>query len=239
MAAVRQWRVPVCDDVLPSRTCRCGVGRQLRRGHRSGLVSELRLLLHRANAFRPRRRRPRSGRFPPTQSRRRARTRPAADGSATADLHPAALCRSVGDWGVHTRHDGLIPAVHVCVGNDHHQLPRLPSPTPTASHRLGVQDARWRGDVLGRAGVFRVRDLDTYHRNRNRNRVGVVPAMVRAARRGLARHPAPAEPPQLWFSLPGRRGSSAARPRYGQACNENPRAAQTPKCGRRRASVSR
>lgn len=95
------------------------------------------------------------------------------------------------------------------------------------------------GDVLGRAGVFRVRDLDTYHRNRNRNRVGVVPAMVRAARRGLARHPAPAEPPQLWFSLPGRRGSSAARPRYGQACNENPRAAQTPKCGRRRASVSR
>lgn len=86
---------------------------------------------------------------------------------------------------------------------------------------------------------FRVRDLDTYHRNRNRNRVGVVPAMVRAARRGLARHPAPAEPPQLWFSLPGRRGSSAARPRYGQACNENPRAAQTPKCGRRRASVSR
>lgn len=185
------------------------------------------------------RRRPRSGRFPPTQSRRRARTRPAADGSATADLHPAALCRSVGDWGVHTRHDGLIPAVHVCVGNDHHQLPRLPSPTPTASHRLGVQDARWRGDVLGRAGVFRVRDLDTYHRNRNRNRVGVVPAMVRAARRGLARHPAPAEPPQLWFSLPGRRGSSAARPRYGQACNENPRAAQTPKCGRRRASVSR
>lgn len=105
VAAVRQWRVPVCDDVLPSRTCRCGVGRQLRRGHRSGLVSELRLLLHRANAFRPRRRRPRSGRFPPTQSRRRARTRPAADGSATADLHPAALCRSVGDWGVHTRHD--------------------------------------------------------------------------------------------------------------------------------------
>ncbi len=177
--------------------------------------------------------------FHQTQSRRRARTRPAADGSATADLHPAALCRSVGDWGVHTRHDGLIPAVHVCVGNDHHQLPRLPSPTPTASHRLGVQDARWRGDVLGRAGVFRVRDLDTYHRNRNRNRVGVVPAMVRAARRGLARHPAPAEPPQLWFSLPGRRGSSAARPRYGQACNENPRAAQTPKCGRRRASVSR
>lgn len=243
--AVVPWRQfasgesPVCDDVLPSRTCRCGVGRQLRRGHRSGLVSELRLLLHRANAFRPRRRRPRSGRFPPTQSRRRARTRPAADGSATADLHPAALCRSVGDWGVHTRHDGLIPAVHVCVGNDHHQLPRLPSPTPTASHRLGVQDARWRGDVLGRAGVFRVRDLDTYHRNRNRNRVGVVPAMVRAARRGLARHPAPAEPPQLWFSLPGRRGSSAARPRYGQACNENPRAAQTPKCGRRRASVSR
>lgn len=110
---------------------------------------------------------------------------------------------------------------------------------PQRSHRLGVQDARWRGDVLGRAGVFRVRDLDTYHRNRNRNRVGVVPAMVRAARRGLARHPAPAEPPQLWFSLPGRRGSSAARPRYGQACNENPRAAQTPKCGRRRASVSR
>ncbi len=40
------------------------------------------------------------------------------------------------------------------------------------------------------------------------------------------------------FHSPGRRGSSKARPRYGQACNEI-HAAQTPKCGRRRASVSR
>ena len=47
-----------------------------------------------------------------------------------------------------------VSVVHVRVGDDCRQLPRLPAPARAASCRLVLQDARRRGDVLGASSAF-------------------------------------------------------------------------------------
>ncbi|QNM59649.1 hypothetical protein XHV734_0811 [Xanthomonas hortorum pv. vitians] len=81
---------------------------------------------------------------------------------------------------VHACHHVVGGAFHVRVVADPVRLHRVSAQAPGAARGLGVQDARWRVDVLRLPGVFRLRhraaDLAGRHAPGFAGQPGVVPA---------------------------------------------------------------
>ena len=81
---------------------------------------------------------------------------------------------------------------------------------------LDLQDARRSGDVLGCAGLLRVCHLDAQHRTGNRDRLGMVPDVVRSSRRRVAVRAEPAWTSGAVPPVPGRDKSRDRRERRRQ-----------------------